>query len=293
MRIGAIFPQTEIGDDPGIIREYAQVVEELGYTHILAYDHVLGAGLASRPGWRGPYSSETLFHEPLTLFAYLAAITQRVELVSGVLILPQRQTALVAKQAAEVDVLCGGRLRLGVGIGWNPVEYQALGEDFATRGARSEEQIEVLRALWTQPTVTFNGRWHHIEDAGIKPLPVQRPIPIWIGGEADATLKRAGRIGDGWFPQMAPDERAQAMVERLRHYTREAGRDESAVGIEARLSIGQVAEDQWAHYAAAWQALGATYLGVNTMNAGLTLPQDHIALLRRVKESLGPAESLI
>lgn len=291
MRIGAIFPQTEIGDDPGVIRKYAHAVEDLGYAHILAYDHVLGAGLASRPGWRGPYSSETLFHEPLTLFAYLAAITQRVELVTGVLILPQRQTALVAKQAAEVDVLSSGRLRLGVGIGWNPVEYQALSEDFATRGARSEEQIAVLRALWTQPTVTFNGRWHHIEDAGIKPLPVQRPIPIWIGGDAEATLKRAGRLGDGWFPQMAPDEQAQAMVEQLRRYTREAGRDESAVGIEPRLSIGQVAEDQWAAYAAAWQALGATHLGVNTMNAGLTSPQDHIALLGRVMERLGLAVS--
>ena len=288
MQIGAIFPQTEVGDDPGVIREYAQAVEGLGYTYILAYDHVLGAGLASRPGWRGPYSSDTLFHEPLTLFAYLAAITQRVQFVSGVIILPQRQTALVAKQAAEVDVLSGGRLRLGIGVGWNPVEYQALGEDFATRGARSEEQIAVLRALWTQPTVTFNGRWHQIEDAGIKPLPVQRPIPIWIGGGAEATLQRAGRIGDGWFPQVAPDERAGAMVERLRRYTREAGRAESAVGIEARLSIGQVGEDQWAHYVDAWRALGATYLGVNTMNAGLSSPADHIAMLRRVIESLGP-----
>jgi probable F420-dependent oxidoreductase len=292
MQIGAIFPQTEIGDDPGVIREYAQAVEGLGYSYILAYDHVLGAGLASRPDWRGPYSSETLFHEPLTLFAYLAAITQRVHFVSGVIILPQRQTALVAKQAAEVDVLSGGRLRLGIGVGWNPVEYQALGEDFATRGARSEEQITVLRALWTRPTVTFNGRWHQIEDAGIKPLPVQRPIPIWIGGAAEATLQRAGRIGDGWFPQLAPDERAGAMVERLRRYTSEAGRDESAVGIEARLSVGQVGEDRWAHYADAWRALGATHLGVNTMNAGLASPADHIAMLRRVIESLGTAGDL-
>ena len=287
MRIGAVFPQTEIGDDPSVIREYARAVEELGYTHILAYDHVLGAGLASRPGWRGPYSSETLFHEPLTLFAYLAAITQRVELVTGVIILPQRQTALLAKQAAEVDVLSGGRMRLGIGVGWNPVEYQALNEDFSTRGARSEEQISVLRALWTQPTVTFHGRWHHIEDAGIKPLPIQRPIPIWIGGSAQATLKRVGRMGDGWFPQMDPDERAAATIQQLREYTREAGREESAVGIEARLSIGQVPEDEWAAYAAAWQALGATHLGVNTMNAGLTSPQDHVAVLGRVKEKLG------
>jgi probable F420-dependent oxidoreductase len=291
MRIGAIFPQTEIGDDPSAVREYVQAVEELGYSHILAYDHVLGAGLASRPDWRGPYSSETLFHEPLTLFAYLAAITQRVELVSGVIILPQRQTALVAKQAAEVDVLSGGRLRLGIGVGWNAVEYQALGEDFGARGARSEEQMAVLRALWTQPTVTFHGRWHQIEDAGIKPLPVQRPIPIWIGGAAEATLRRAGRLGDGWFPQQPPDERAAGMLERLRRYTREAGREESAVGIEARLSVGQVSADQWASYAAAWKALGATHLGVNTMNAGLSSHRDHIDMLKRVMESLAPAES--
>jgi probable F420-dependent oxidoreductase len=290
MRIGAIFPQTEIGDDPGVIREYARAVEELGYSYILAYDHVLGAGLASRPGWQGPYSSATLFHEPLTLFAYLAAITQRVELVSGVIILPQRQTALVAKQAAEVDILSGGRLRLGIGVGWNPVEYQALGEDFATRGARSEEQILVLRALWTQPTVTFNGRWHQIEDAGIKPLPVQRPIPIWIGGGAEATLERAGRLGDGWFPQLPPDDRAAGMIERLRQYTREAGREESAVGIEARLSVAQVQQDQWTSYASAWKALGATHLGVNTMNAGLASPEDHIDRLKRVIEVLAPAE---
>ncbi len=289
MKIGAIFPQTEIGDDPSVIRAYAQAVEELGYTHILAYDHVLGAGLASRPGWRGPYSSEALFHEPLTLFAYLAAITNRVELVTGVLILPQRQTALVAKQAAEVDVLSGGRLRLGIGVGWNPVEYQALNEDFATRGARSEEQIAVLRALWTQPTATFEGRWHHIEDAGIKPLPVRRPIPIWIGGAAEVTLKRAGRLGDGWFPQMAPDEQARALVERLRQYAREAGRDATAIGIEARLNIGQVSEGEWADYADSWRALGATHLGVNTMNAGLASPQDHIAQLRHVMEILGRA----
>src|SRR5215472_4455384 len=231
MQIGVVFPQLEIGADPSAIRAYAQAVEEMGFSHIMVFDHVLGADITNRPGWHGAYTSKDMFHEPFVLFGYLAAATQRVGLVTSVIILPQRQTALVAKQAAEVDVLSSGRLRLGIGVGWNPVEYQALGEDFATRGARSEEQIAVLRALWTQPTVTFKGRWHQIEDAGIKPLPVQRPIPIWIGGGAEATLRRAGRIGDGWFPQMAPDERAGAMVERLRLYTREAGRADSAVGI--------------------------------------------------------------
>ena len=205
------FPQTEIGEDPIAIRDYAQAAEELGYRHLLIYDHVLGASTVNRPDWRGPYTSDTLFHEPFVLFGYLAGLTQRIELVTGVIILPQRQTALVAKQAAEIDVLSGGRLRLGVGIGWNEVEYQALGEDFHNRGARMEEQIDVLRALWTQPVVSFAGRWHQIEAAGIKPLPIQRPIPIWIGA--------TGRCGDR---ARRPDQRwlvsrsARRMIRRAR-----------------------------------------------------------------------------
>src|SRR5215475_7588104 len=177
MRIGVVFPQTEIGSDPGAVREYAQAAEELGYSHILAYDHVLGANTASRPGWRGPYTSETQFHEPFVLFGYLAGLTQKIELVTGIIILPQRQTALVAKQAAEIDVLSGGRLRLGVGIGWNEVEYAAQGEDFHNRGKRIEEQVTLLRELWTNPLVQFDGEYHHVPDAGLKPMPVQRPIP--------------------------------------------------------------------------------------------------------------------
>jgi probable F420-dependent oxidoreductase len=287
MDIGAIFPQTEIGTDPAVIRDYAQAVEDMGYHHILIYDHVLGADTTTRPGWQGPYTHETLFHEPFVLFGYFAALTRRVELVTGVLILPQRQTALVAKQAAEVDVLSGGRLRLGVGVGWNDVEYQALGEDFTTRGKRSEEQIALLRALWTQPSVTFTGRWHHVEAAGINPLPVQRPIPIWIGGSSEVTLRRAGRLGDGWLPQRPPDDKARAMIAQLRAYTRAASRPESAVGIEARLSLGQVPEAQWARYVEAWQALGATHLGINTMGAHLASPQAHIDALRRAKAALG------
>lgn len=286
MQIGAVFPQTEIGADPVAIRDYAQAVEELGYRHILIYDHVLGASTATRPDWRGPYSSETMFHEPFVLFGYLAALTRRVELVTGVIILPQRQTALVAKQTAEIDVLSGGRLRLGIGVGWNPVEYQALNEDFHTRGARSEEQIAVLRALWTTPVVTFQGRWHHIDAAGINPLPVQRPIPIWIGGQSDAALERAGRLADGWFPQRPPDDEAHALVERLRAYTREAGRAPESVGIEARLGLSQP-ENTWATYADGWRALGATHLCVNTMGAGFASPQGHIDALRRAKDVLG------
>src|SRR5438105_2091500 len=194
MRIGVVFPQTEIGSDPSVIRDYAQAAESIGYKHLLVYDHVLGASTEHRPDWRGPYTSETPFHEPFVLFGYLAAITQQLELVMGVLVLPQRQTALVAKQAAEVDVLSGGRLRLGVGIGWNQVEYEALGEDFHNRGKRIEEQITLLRELWTEPVVDFTGRWHRVAEAGVNPLPMQRPIPIWMGGYADVVLERAGRM---------------------------------------------------------------------------------------------------
>ena len=287
MRIGVVFPQTEIGDDPIAIRDYAQAAEALGYQHLLIYDHVLGASTANRPDWRGPYTSDTLFHEPFVLFGYLAGLTKQIELVTGVIILPQRQTALVAKQAAEIDVLSGGRLRLGVGIGWNEVEYQALDQDFHNRGARMEEQIDVLRALWTQPVVSFAGRWHQINAAGIKPLPIQRPIPIWIGATADAAIERAGRISDGWFPQRPPDDQARAMLDRLRQAAVAAGRAADAVGVEARLSIGQVPEAEWARYAEGWRGLGATHLCVNTMGAGLRSPQEHIDALQRVKDALG------
>jgi probable F420-dependent oxidoreductase len=285
--MGAVFPQTEIGDDPAAIRAYAQAVEGMGYKHILVYDHVIGANLASRPDWRGPYNVETPFHEVFVLYGYLAAVTQRVELVIGVLVLPQRQTVLAAKQAAAVDVLSGGRLRLGVGVGWNAVEYEALNEDFHNRGARCDEQIALMRALWTEPAITFKGRWHTVSDAGIKPLPVQRPIPVWVGGGSEAALRRAGRLGDGWFPQRPPDEQARAMLESLRQHADAAGRAPESIGIEARLSLGQVPESGWADFAEGWRQLGATHLCINTMGMGLTSPQGHIDALRRAKEALG------
>jgi probable F420-dependent oxidoreductase len=290
MRIGVVFPQTEITADPIAVRDYAQAAEALGYTHLLAYDHVVGADTTHYRDWRGPYTYRSLFHEPLVLFGYLAGLTQRLEFVTGILILPQRQTVLVAKQAAEVDVLSRGRFRLGVGIGWNAVEYQALNEDFRNRGKRSEEQIAVLRALFTQESVTFHGRWHHIEAAGINPLPVQRPIPIWLGGSVEATLQRAGRSGDGWFPQLPPGDAARDAIRRLHAYAREAGRDPQRIGIEARVSIAGRTPDDWARAVAAWQELGATHLGVNTMNAGLPSPQAHIEAIRRFKEVV-PAAS--
>jgi probable F420-dependent oxidoreductase len=283
MELGAIFPQTEIGSDPTAIRDYARRVEEMGFARIVAYDHVLGAGRDSRPDWRGPYDSETPFHEPFALFSFLAAITRSIELMSGVIILPQRQTALVAKQAAEVAVLCGGRFVLGVGVGWNPIEFEGLNESFTDRGARAEEQIAVMRALWAAPAITFHGRWHTINDAGINPRPASGTIPIWFGGSVDATLRRVARLGDGWLPQSSPNDRSRQMVERLRAYTREAGRDESAVRIQARLELTRASEDHWPAFALGWRALGATRLDINTMGLGFTSIHQHLEMLGRVK----------
>jgi probable F420-dependent oxidoreductase len=286
VQVGVTFPQAEIGADPEVIRDYAQAAEDLGYEHLLAYDHVLGADPSNREGWRG-YTHKTMFHEPLTLFSYLAAITQRLELVSGVIVLPQRQTALVAKQAAEVDVLSGGRLRLGVGIGWNAVEYEALGENFSTRGARIEEQIEVMRLLWTKEVVSFEGKHHRIDEAGINPLPVQRPIPVWMGARADVGLRRTARMSDGWFPLGPLDERMREAVKRLRGYVEEAGRDPASVGIEARLDVSRVPPEEWKAQTEAWRSFGATHISINTMNAGLGSPQEHVETIRRYKEALG------
>lgn len=285
MQIGAIFPQNEIGSDPGAVREYVGAVRDLGYRHIAVYDHVLGADPANRPGWKG-YTHKTLFHEPFVLFGFLAALAPEIELATDVIILPQRQTALVAKQAAEVDVLNGGKLRLGVGVGWNAVEYEALGMEFRTRGKYIEEQVEVLRLLWTQELVTFQGKWHTITEAGLNPLPIQRPIPIWMGGTADVLLRRVARLGDGWFPQGKPDA-MRTLVERVRSLAEEAGRDPKSVGIEARISVGDGSPEEWATWAEQWRALDATHLGVNTMNAGFASLDDHIKALRRFMEIAG------
>lgn len=287
MRIGVTFPQIEIGPDPADVRTYAQAAESMGYTHLLAYDHVVGADVSNRPDWRGPYTTASLFHEPFVLFGYLAGVTQRLEFVTGIIILPQRQTVLVAKQATEVDVLSHGQFRLGVGLGWNQVEYQALGEEFHNRGRRSEEQIEVLRQLFTEEVVTFHGRWHHVEAAGLNPLPVQRPIPIWLGGSQDVTLRRVARLGDGWFPQMPPNGQAREMVETLRRYTREADRDPNAIGIEARVSIANKPPAEWRREVEGWREIGATHLAVNTMGAGLQGVQQHIEALQRFMDAAG------
>ncbi|MEA2583060.1 MAG: hypothetical protein QOF33_1145 [Thermomicrobiales bacterium] len=286
MQLGVTFPQLEIGSDPGILREYAQTAQDVGYDYLLAYDHVLGAETTSRPGWKG-YTDKDQFHEPFVLFAYLAGVAPKLAYVPGVIILPQRQTVLVAKQAAELDVLTGGTFRLGVGVGWNPVEYEALGENFGNRGKRVEEQMEVLRLLWTQPVVTFEGRYHRITEAGLNPLPVQRPIPIWIGGMADVALERTGRLADGWFPLGRLDDAMRERIERLRGYTEAAGRPRDAVGIDARVDIRAIPEAEWAEEIERWRATGATHVSVNTMGAGLASPRDHIATIRRFKEAVG------
>lgn len=289
MKLGVVFPQTEIGNDPAAIRDYAQAVEQLGYNHLLTFEHVLGAhpdrfqGLNFRP----PYTHHTPFHEPFVLFGYLAAVTTRLELVTGILILPQRQAVLVAKQAASVDVLTGGRLRLGVGIGWNFTEYEALGENFRNRGRRVEEQVEVMRRLWTEELVDFKGRRHHLDRVGINPMPVQRPIPVWMGGMAEPVLRRLARIADGWFPQFRPSPQAAQTVDRLRGYIRESGRRPEDVGIEGRVSLVNTPENEWGSTAQAWRDLGATHLSVNTMGVGLPSPAAHIDAVRRFKEAAG------
>jgi probable F420-dependent oxidoreductase len=286
VKVGAVFPQIESGADPIAIRDYAQAVEGMGYDHIQSYDHVLGANISTRPNWRGPYTSDSLFHEVFVLYGYLAALTKTVELVTGILILPQRQTVLVAKQAAEVDLLSGGRLRLGIGIGWNEVEYEALNENFHDRGARSEEQIALLRALWAEPVVDFKGRWHTVDNAGINPLPPRRSIPIWIGGSTETTLRRIGAMGDGWFPMRSPNDDTRAEIERLHGYARAAGRNPADIGLEAPMWVSRLAECNWEGYVVGWQQLGATHLCVNTMGAGCSSLDEHAALLRKVKETL-------
>ncbi len=286
MQIGVVFSQTEFGNDPAALREYAQTVEALGYTHVLAYDHVLGANPERPGGWNGPYTHLTPFHEPFLLFSYMAAATTRLGFITGVIILPQRQTALVAKQAATLDVLCGGRFRLGVGIGWNAVEYEALGENFRTRGQRSEAQIALLRQLWTAPLVTVHDAWHDISDAGLNPLPVQRPIPIWLGGHADALLARVARIGDGWLPNYRTAQEAQDALAALDGYLAQQGRTRRDLGIEPRLHYQDGPPERWRQTVEEWRAAGAGYFSVNTMGCGFSTPAQHLQALEEFAQAL-------
>jgi probable F420-dependent oxidoreductase len=276
MKIGVVFPQTEFGNDPQAIKDYAQAVEQMGYSHVIAYDHVLGANPERPGGWRGVYTFESGFHEPFVLFGFMTAATTHLEFCPGVLILPQRQTALVAKQAASLDVLSGGRLRLGVGLGWNTVEYEALGQDFHTRGNRIEEQVAVLRELWTKPLVNFAGKWHTISDAGLNPLPVQRPIPIWFGGTAEPALKRAARLGDGWLVNIRTPADARSAFEIVQRALEEAGRPVAGFGFEARVNYGDGDPDAWQRTIDEWAAMGVTTVALNTMGRGFSTPQAHM-----------------
>lgn len=279
MKIGVVFPQTEIGADPDVVAEYAVTAESLGYDHLLAYDHVLGAGTATRPDWKGPYSSESMFQEPFVLFSYLAALTSTIELVTAVIILPQRQTALVAKQSACVDVLSRGRLRLGIGTGWNDVEYEALGENFHDRGQRSEEQIDVLRKLWQEEVISYAGEHHTITEAGLNPLPTRGEIPIWLGGMAPAVIERVGRLADGWFPFVNRDLEQQ--IQQVRTSARAAGRDPDSIGIECIMASNSNVDD-----IRRLQDLGVTHVAMVTMNQGLADPAAHIDSIKRAREML-------
>lgn len=286
MQIGVVYPQTEYGNDPSAIRDYAQAVEDLGFNHILAYDHVLGANPNRPGGWTGSYTHQSAFHEPFVLFSFMASATRRISFAPSIIILPQRQTALVAKQAATLDVLSGGRLRLGVGLGWNEVEYTALNEDFRNRGQRIEEQVEVLRLLWTQPLVDFHGRWHSIPDAGLNPLPVQQPIPIWFGGGAEPAIRRAVQLGDGWMPNYPSVQDARPALDLLERSLVESGRERSSLGIEARLPYGDGVPQTWRKLMEEWRLEGATHLSINTMGIGLSSPAEHIAVLRVFAEEM-------
>jgi probable F420-dependent oxidoreductase len=284
MRIGVVFPQTEIGADAGAVRAYAEHVEGLGFTHLLAYDHVVGADPNVHAGWDGPYDLHNTFHEPLVTFGYLAAVTTSLELVTGILILPQRQTVLVAKQAAEVDLLSGGRLRLGIGLGWNAVEYEALGEDFSNRGKRSEEQVDLMRTLWTEQTVTYHGTYHRVTGAGLAPLPIQRPIPVWFGASSPRARRRAGRLGDGWFPMVGPGPKLELALQEVAQAAREAGRDPAQIAMEGRVSWNGNADDLAAGLRV-WADAGASHVSINTMGAGLASVDDHLRALTSAAET--------
>lgn len=293
MHVGVSLPRAQFGADLAALRDLVQAAEGMGYSHIRLVDHVLGADPQKHPEVPYfPYTHESYLHEPLTLMGYLAAITTRLRLVTGMLVLPQRQTALVAKQAAEVDVLSGGRLRLGIGVGWNPVEFEAMGQDFHTRGRRCDEQIAVLRALWTNQVVAFRGQWHTISHAGINPLPVQRPIPIWIGVGSgrkpmppEAALRRIGRLADGWFAIFPPDEAGRAAIQKVREYAKEAGRNPAAIGLEGHIQF-KSDSDGWVAEAMAWKALGATHLALGMDALGPARPQERVQALERVRQAL-------
>jgi probable F420-dependent oxidoreductase len=287
VRLGAVFPHQQIGSDPDWLRAYALGLEELGLAQLVAYDHVLGAGLGDRPGWSGPYSQADAFHEPFTLFSYFAAVTETLEFATCILIVPQRQTALVAKQAAELQILSKGRFRLGVGSGWNEVEYEALGVAFERRGARMEEQIGLLRVLWTNEAVTFDGEFHRIVDAGLNPLP-EPPPEIWLGGgSTPRALDRIARLADGWMMPWRPLDDARKEIEEFRRLAGSHGRDLSALGLEVRLYLARTPRERWREEAETWAELGATRLDLVTEGLGLTTVTEQLEALQDALTVIG------
>lgn len=289
-KVGATFPTREIGTDPIVIRDFVQAIEGMGYTHLVAHDQVIGANHASRPGWKdSPHSHESMFQEPLVLFSYLAGLTRTLEFFPGIIVLPQRQTVLFGKQVACLDNFCQGRLRLGVGAGMNTVDYEALGVNFQTRGVRMDEQIRVLRRLWSEPSISEDSEFHKITDAGISPHPLQNPIPLWIGGFSRAAMNRAARVADGWFPGFA-HEVADEKIGELREAVTRAGRKPDEVGLENAIVLGRVTPPRTPEYAVAaadtWRKAGAVGVTFDTMMMGLSGAAQHLALFRRIAEML-------
>ncbi len=296
MRIGLVYPHFEFGSDPGAIREFALTAESLGFAHISADDHVIGPNPNRPGGWTGWVTYQTAFMEPFVLFAFMAAVTRRIEFATCVLILPQRQTVLVAKQTATLDRLCAGRLRLGIGIGWNEIEYNSLAENFHNRGRRVEGQIHLLRKLWTQPLVDFHSPEHSIPDAGINPLPLQKPIPIWIGGQSKPALKRAALLGDGWMPLYRSPEEAKPAIDTLAELLNKGGRSLDGFGIDARIhysqGVGHAPDPAvWRRLLAGWRALGATHASLVTTNCGLEGAQAHLRAVRLFAKEVGLVSS--
>lgn len=282
MQIGAVLSQGEVAGDVAMLRDYAQAVEGLGYDFLVTADHVVGSEAAAHPELERVYPIESMLHEPLAMFAYLAGVAPKLGFLTSVVILPQRQAVLAAKQAAEIDLLCGGRFRFGVGIGWNPVEFEALGMEFRNRARRFEEQIEVMRRLWTERTVTFEGRYHRLSAAGINPRPVQQPIPIWIGASAEAAVRRACYVADGYLPLRPLEGGWDATMEKVHGWLREAGRDPAGFGIEGRLDASKDGPDEWRETVELWRRHGASHLSVGT--GGVGGPDAHAKRLRDVLE---------
>lgn len=285
MKFGISFPQKDIGNDPLAIRDFVQAAEEMGYARMTFVDHVLGAPVVEEdePTWTEGYTIESCFHEPMTLLAYLAGLTKAIRLVTANIILPQRQAVLVAKQAAEIDLLSGGRLTLGIGLGWNEVEYQALGMDFTNRGKRVAEQIDVMRRLWSEDTVNYEGEWHRFDHAGLNPRPIQQPIPIWFGAVADPAIRRAARLGDGLlvFPHFGGLDEARAKIDLFLECAASTGRDPSTLGVDATIYAGDRGPEEWARATEDWTSIGATDITFRTTDSGFTSIVDHLAAMER------------